>query len=74
MTKDMFYLGTEDNLLLYHILCLARKYMYDAKTNSKTPDWDAFMYFLKYIKTVEFQIAQTNNKMTKCIEKWRLIA
>ena len=70
VSKDMFFIGADEELL-YHILCLAKKFLYTTRYNKVHP---SFMYFEQYIqkvKLIEYKISQRNQKLNKYYSKWQ---
>jgi len=71
LTKTLFFLGNND-VLVSQILLLCKQVIYQCKLKNEPLLMDKFLYRLKLIKNIEFEVAKRNNNVLKYMEKWEV--
>ena len=69
ITSELVFYGSREDIN-NTLIILAKQYINDSRRKNKTPIFQIFIYKMKYIKKLEFEIACKNNNIDKYIEKW----
>ena len=67
------YNENEDNIILNHLIIMAKSYIYKSKLNRKNPSLKVFIAKTETVYQLERQIATKDNKLLKHYEKWKKI-
>ena len=67
------YNENEDNIILNHLILMAKIYIYKCKLNSTNPSLKVFIAKTKTVYQIERQIPTKHDKLLKHYEKWRKI-
>ena len=67
------YNENEDNIILNHLILMAKFYIYKCKLNSTNPSLKVFIAKTKTVYQIERQIPTKHDKLLKHYEKWKKI-
>ena len=67
------YNKNEDNIILNHLILMAKFYIYKCKLNSTNPSLKVFIDKTKAVYQIERQIATKHDKLLKHYEEWKKI-
>ena len=67
------YNENEDNIILNHLILMAKFYIDKCNLNSMNPSLKAFLATTKTVYQIEPQIATKHDKLLKHYEKWKKI-
>jgi len=65
------YNENEDNIILNHLILMAKFYIYKCKLTSTNPSLKVFIAKTKTVYQIERQIATKHDKLLKHYEKWK---
>ena len=67
------YYENKDNIILNHLILMAKFYIYKCKLNSTNPSLKVFIAKTKTVYQIERQIPTKHDKLLKHYEKWKKI-
>lgn len=66
-------LGANCDDVLYHLIVLAKMYLYSKRIHDENYTLIGYKMYLKYTKEIEFQIAKERNRVDMWTEKWNFL-
>lgn len=70
LTKQDFFLGTPHDSMLYLVIVICKKLIYQCRLNEEVITMSRFILTLKMYKKFEFSISKDNNSVDHFVEKW----